>query len=89
MESSGSNGKNFAERLPTTRRRERAAVAAPMTRKDTLRQYRIGKPSESSLWYRCPKTWTPEMVKFYTKIDKSKRTFDCRKVLNEQRGKYH
>lgn len=62
--------------------------AEPMTPTEILRQYRIGKTTESSLWYRCPKTWTPDMVKYYTKIQKSKRNFDCREELNKIRGKY-
>lgn len=63
--------------------------AMPMTPSEILKQYRIGKPNESSLWYRCPKTWTPDMVKYYTKIQKSKRNFDCREELNKIRGEYH
>lgn len=57
-----------------------------MTPREILKQYRIGKPTECSLWYRCPKTWTPEMIKFYTKIQKSKRNFDCREVLTKIKG---
>lgn len=60
-----------------------------MTQGDILKQYRIGKPNECSLWYRCPKTWTPEMVRFYTKIRKSKRNFDCNKVLKKIKGNIH
>lgn len=62
--------------------------ATPMTASEILKQYRIGKPTESSLWYRCPKTWTPDMVKFYTKIQKSKRNYDCREELNKIKGKF-
>jgi len=62
--------------------------ATPMTASEILKQYRIGKPTECSLWYRCPKTWTPDMVKFYTKIQKSKRNYDCREELNKIKGKF-
>lgn len=62
--------------------------AAPMSSSEVLKQYRIGKPIESSLWYRCPETWTPDMVKFYTKIQKSKRNFDCGEELKKIKGKY-
>lgn len=62
--------------------------ATPMTASEILKQYRIGKPTECSLWYRCPKTWTPDMVKFYTKIQKSKRNYDCREELNKIKEKY-
>jgi len=62
--------------------------AVPMTASEILKQYRIGKPTECSLWYRCPKTWTPDMVKFYTKIQKSKRNYDCREELNKIKGKF-
>lgn len=62
--------------------------AMPMTSSEILKQYRIGKPTENSLWYRCPKTWTPDMIKFYTKIQKSKRNYDCREVLNKIKGKF-
>lgn len=62
--------------------------AMPMTPSEVLRQYRIGKPTESSLWYRCPQTWTPDMVKFYTKIRKSKRNFDCSEEIQKIRGTY-
>lgn len=81
----GKNGRgssNVHEPFPSGKR-----ASEPMTRSDILRQYRIGKPSKCTLWYRCPKTWTPDMVKFYTKIQKSKRNFDWRKVLNKIRGK--
>lgn len=59
-----------------------------MTPGEILKQYRIGKPNECSLWYRCPKTWTPEMVRFYTKIRKSKRNFDCNEVLRKVKGNF-
>jgi len=62
--------------------------AMPMTASEILKQYRIGKPTECSLWYRCPKTWTPDMVTFYTKIQKSKRNYDCREELNKIKGKF-
>uniref|UniRef100_A0A2S2P5W0 Zinc finger CCHC domain-containing protein 7 n=1 Tax=Schizaphis graminum TaxID=13262 RepID=A0A2S2P5W0_SCHGA len=62
--------------------------AMPMTSSEILKQYRIGKPTENSLWYRCPKTWTPDMIKFYTKIQKSKRNYDCKEVLNKIKEKY-
>lgn len=62
--------------------------AVPMTPSEVLKQYRIGKPTKSSLWYRCPETWTPAMVKYYTKIQKSKRNFDCREELNKIKGTY-
>jgi hypothetical protein len=51
--------------------------AMPMTSSEILKQYRIGKPTENSLWYR-----------FYTKIQKSKRNYDCREVLNKIKGKF-
>lgn len=60
--------------------------AIPMTPNEVLKQYRIKKPTECSLWYRCPKSWTPEMVKFYTKIQKSKRNFDCGEELKKIKG---
>ncbi|XP_050430675.1 zinc finger CCHC domain-containing protein 7-like isoform X3 [Adelges cooleyi] len=59
--------------------------AIPMTRSEVLKQYRIGKPTEDTTWYRCPKTWTSDMVKFYTKIQKSKRNFDCAEELKKIR----
>jgi len=62
--------------------------AVPMSSSEVLKQYRIGKPIESSLWYRCPETWTPDMVKFYTKIQKSKRNFDCGEELKKIKSKY-
>lgn len=62
--------------------------ASYMTKSDVLEQYLIGKRSESSVWYRCPKTWTSEMVKFYTEIEKPKRNFDCREELKKIRSKY-
>lgn len=30
----------------------------------------------NSIWYRCPKKWTPDMVEYYTKIDESKVRYD-------------
>jgi len=60
----------------------------PMTSNDVLKQYSIGKPTEDSLWYRCPKTWTSDMVTYYTKIRKSKRNFDCGEELRKIRGTY-
>ncbi|VVC31407.1 Zinc finger, CCHC-type [Cinara cedri] len=60
----------------------------PMKSREILKQYSIGKPTECSLWYRCPKTWTPEMVKFYTKIRKSKRNFDCQEVVRKIKEKH-
>lgn len=62
--------------------------ALPMSSFDVLKQYRIGKPTECSLWYRCPQTWTSDMVKYYTKIQKSKRNFDCAEELRKIKGKY-
>jgi len=62
--------------------------AMPMTPNDVLKQYSIGKPTEDSLWYRCPKTWTSDMVTYYTKIQKSKRNFDCGEELRKIRGTY-
>lgn len=61
--------------------------AMPMTTSEVLKQYRIGKKTECSLWYRCPDTWTPDMVKYYTKIQKSKRNYDCQEELQKIRGK--
>lgn len=61
--------------------------ALPMSSYDVLKQYRIGKPTECSLWYRCPQTWTSDMVKYYTKIQKSKRNFDCAEELQKMKGK--
>lgn len=61
--------------------------ALPMSSYDVLKQYRIGKPTECSLWYRCPQTWTSDMVKYYTKIQKSKRNFDCTEELKKIKGK--
>lgn len=58
-----------------------------MSPNEVLKQYRIGKPTENSLWYRCPKTWTPDMIKFYTRIQKSKRNFDCSEELRKIKGK--
>lgn len=60
--------------------------AMPMSSSDVLKQYSIGKPTEDSLWYRCPKTWTPDMITFYTKIQKSKRNFDCKEEIRKIRG---
>jgi len=62
--------------------------AMPMSSNEVLKQYRIGKSTENSLWYRCPDTWTPDMVKYYTKIQKSKRNFDCNEELRKIRGTY-
>ncbi|XP_050531967.1 zinc finger CCHC domain-containing protein 7 [Daktulosphaira vitifoliae] len=59
--------------------------ALPMTKSEVLKQYRIGKSNEDSTWYRCPKTWTTDMIKFYTKIQKSKRNFDCAEELKKIR----
>jgi hypothetical protein len=63
-------------------------TAMPLPPDEVLKQYRIGKPTKSSLWYRCPKTWTPDMIKFYTRIQKSKRNFDCSEELKKIRGEY-
>lgn len=62
--------------------------AMPMTPSEVLKQYHIGKRTECSLWYRCPKTWTPDMVKYYTKIQKSHRNFDCAEELRKIKGNY-
>lgn len=62
--------------------------AMPLSPNEVLKQYRIGKPTECSLWYRCPKTWTPDMIKFYTRIQKSKRNFDCSEELKKIKGEY-
>lgn len=62
--------------------------AIPMKSNDVLKQYSIGKPTEDSLWYRCPKTWTSDMVTYYTKIQKSKRNFDCGEELRKIREKF-
>ncbi|XP_025413250.1 zinc finger CCHC domain-containing protein 7-like isoform X2 [Sipha flava] len=63
-------------------------TAMPLPPDEVLKQYRIGKPTKSSLWYRCPKTWTPDMIKFYTRIQKSKRNFDCSEELKKIRDTY-
>lgn len=62
--------------------------AVPMTSSEVLKQYLIGKPTECNLWYRCPKTWTSDMIKYYTKIQKSKRNFDCAEELKKIKGNY-
>lgn len=83
MNPNSSNAENVA--LNVSFRNERAL---PLTVDEVLKQYTIGKPTEDSLWYRCPKTWTPGMIRYYTKIQKSKRNFDCGEEMRKVRGKY-
>lgn len=59
----------------------------PMKKSDVLRQYNIGKRT-NSLWYRCPDKWTEDMILFYTKIQKSKRNYDYTEELRKTKEKY-
>lgn len=44
----------------------------------------VGRPPANSIWYRCPKKWTPDMVEYYTKIDESKACCDYERESTER-----